>query len=357
MSGPTPEMEELVHNSRNVLSDLFEIGAIYVSKNEAFLSGKPFDSNSNWKGEIIQRLQNYGYFVSFQENGDRVLLQISLAQRMAKKVPWTNIALFLLTLITTFSAGAIFLKGENIFQNPMGIFKGASFAIPLMSILLCHEFGHYFFSLKNKIKVTLPYFIPGPTYLGTFGAFIKSKSPFKSRRDLLEVGTAGPISGFVATLIVMVIGLSQSKVAIIPHQFGTNLGDSLILTLLTKIVIGEIPPGHDLLLSPMAFAGWVGFLVTMFNLLPMGQLDGGHIMYALLGKKQKYVAWFFVLALIPMGFFLWLGWFFWLVLILLLRVKHPPTLNDEEPLDLKRKIIGWISVAIFILTFTPIPIK
>jgi len=228
--------------------------------------------------------------------------------------------------------------------------------VPLLLILTFHEFGHYLESRRAGIKVSLPYFIPGPTLFGTFGAVIRSKSPFKTRRDLLDVGAAGPIAGFVVSVVVIVIGLSRSNVAEISGE-GLQLGESLIFKILSWLVLKEVPDGHSVFLSPTAFAGWAGILVTMLNLLPIGQLDGGHIMYALLGRKQRVVATAATAALIPLGLFWWPGWFVWVALVLLIKVGHPPTMNDQLPLDTKRKVIGWLAMLIFILSFTPVPIK
>jgi len=172
---------------------------------------------------------------------------------------------------------------------------------------------------------------------------------------LIDVGAAGPIPGFLVAIVVVILGLSQSEItAQVPEQ-GLTLGNSLIFLLLSKLVL-NVPPGHDVLLSPMAFAGWAGLFVTMLNLLPIGQLDGGHITYALFGRNQRKVARYTVFALIPLGF-LWIGWLFWAVLAFVINLAHPPTLNDTIPLDRNRVIVGFISLAIFILCFTPVPIK
>ena len=156
--------------------------------------------------------------------------------------------------------------------------------------------------------------------------------------------------------MVIVVGLSQSNIAEISGQ-GFQLGESLIFKILSWLVLEEVPQGHSVFLSPTAFAGWAGILVTMLNLLPIGQLDGGHIMYALLGKRQRVVATAATASLIPLGLFWWPGWFVWVALVLLIKVGHPPTMNDQLPLDTKRKVIGWLAMLIFILSFTPVPIK
>lgn len=358
------EIQNQIRAIKEALQDILEITAVVHTRKEFFIQGKiSFDPYfqgpyNDWKKIVTDRLSTLGFSVDFEQNENQVILHIIRPEyKSAQVFPWTNLVLFLLTIVTTFTAGAYMVEGNNIFSNPFLILKGWSFAVPLLSILLCHEFGHYLESKKSGIKVTLPYFIPGPTILGTFGAVIRSKSPFKNRRNLLDVGAAGPIAGFVVAVIVVILGLSYSQVVEKVSEGGLSLGDSLIFKLLSFLVLKKIPEGYDVLLSPTAFAGWAGILVTMLNLLPIGQLDGGHIMYALLGKMQKKIALVAVATLIPLGIFLWQGWLVWVVLILIIKLGHPPTLNDQIPLDYKRKIIGWTAMFIFILSFTPVPIK
>lgn len=356
-------MQNQIRTLRETLQDILEITAIYHTKREIFIQGKlysgvyPFSLSDDWKRIITDRLSSLGFSVDFDQNENQVVLHIIRPEYRTKEpFPWTNLILFLLTVITTFAAGAM-MGGENFISNPLLILKGWSFAVPLLLILLCHEFGHYIESKKSGIKVSLPYFIPGPTILGTFGAVIRSKSPFKNRKNLLDVGAAGPIAGFVVAVIAVILGLFYSQVVEAVPEGSISLGDSLIFKLLSFLVLKNIPEGHDVLLSPTAFAGWAGILVTMLNLLPIGQLDGGHIMYALLGRRQKRIALITVAILIPLGIFMWPGWLVWVILILIIKLGHPPTLNDQIPLGLKRKIIGWTAMGIFILSFTPVPIK
>ena len=340
---------------RDALWGLFIIESIYHDGRDILISGTPAFEGSDWQTGTSQRLSSLGYSVRFDKNDGQMILELTRPGAKKALIPRTNLILFLLTVLTTFAAGALFLKGENIFANPLLLLKGASFAVPLLLILLFHEFGHYIMSKKRRIRTSLPYFIPGPTILGTFGAVIKSKSPFRSRRDLLDVGAAGPIPGFIVAVVVVIIGLSHSQVTAEIPEAGLTLGNSLIFILLSNLVL-NVPPGYDVLLSPMAFAGWAGLFVTMLNLLPIGQLDGGHITYALFGRHQKKVARYTVLALIPLGFF-WTGWFLWVVLAFVINLVHPPTLNDAIPLDKNRKIVGLVSLAIFLLCFTPVPIR
>ncbi len=356
------EIQNRLRSVKDALHDVVEVQTIYHTKKDMFVKVYPFPSAVDWRETVSGRLSALGYFVEFDQldpadpSGPQVLHIAELRYRRKSKIPWTNIILFLLTVVTTLIAGAL-MNQVNPFTHPHLIFRGASFAIPLLLILTFHEFGHYVESRRAGIKVSLPYFIPGPTLFGTFGAVIKSKSPFKTRRDHLDVGAAGPIAGFVVAVVVIVIGLYGSQIARETSGQGFILGDSLIFKFLSWVVLRDIPEGHTVLLSPTAFAGWAGILVTMLNLLPIGQLDGGHIMYALLGKKQRSVAMAATVALLPLGLFLWRGWFVWVALVLLIKIGHPPTMNDQLPLGTKRKVIGWLAMLIFVLSFTPVPIK
>jgi membrane-associated protease RseP (regulator of RpoE activity) len=276
---------------------------------------------------------------------------------MVKKIPFLHILLFILTLLSTLSAGAMW-AGVNLLQEPGKIYRGLPFALSLMIILLSHELSHYFTSKKHGVKATLPYFIPAPTIIGTFGAFIKMKSPIATRKSLIDIGASGPIAGFIVSLIAVVIGLSMSKVVPVPQtEGGLNLGDSILFSFLSNIILGVVPASHDILLSPVAFAGWIGFFVTSLNLIPVGQLDGGHIAFALLGEKHVFLSNFLIVVMIPLGLLLWEGWIFWAILLLILGLRHPPIVYWEVPLDNKRRFIGWLSIIIFVLTFIPIPFK
>lgn len=356
------EIENEVRAIREALYGVLEIQTVYHTKKDVFIKASPYPAVDNWRDPVSSRLLALGYVVEFDRldpslpAGPVVLHIRRMGETAEERVPWTNIILFLLTVITTLLAGAM-MNQVDPFSHPLLILKGASFAVPLLLILGFHEFGHYIESKRSGIRVSLPYFIPGPTLFGTFGAVIRSKSPFRTRRDLLDVGAAGPIAGFVVSVLVIAIGLSHSQVVVEVPGEGLILGESLIFKLISWLVLPDVPEGHTVLLSPAAFAGWAGVLVTMLNLLPIGQLDGGHIMYALLGRHQRRVALAATFALIPLGYFLWPGWFVWVVLVLLIKIGHPPTLNDQVPLDAKRKVIGWLAMLIFILSFTPVPIK
>lgn len=274
-----------------------------------------------------------------------------------RKIPFLHIILFILTFLSTLSAGAL-QKGINIIKEPYRIIEGLPFSGTLMTILLFHEFSHYIASKRHHTKATLPYFIPAPSLIGTFGAFIKMKSPIITRKALIDIGASGPIAGFIISVIASAAGLKMSEIVQTENISGAiKLGDSLLFSLLSKIIIGVLPPDHDIILHPVAFAGWIGLFVTSLNLIPIGQLDGGHIAYAILGQRHKYLSMTLLAILAMLGIFYWEGWALWAVLMLILGIKHPPVIYWEVPLNQKRRAIGLFAFIIFIITFIPEPFK
>lgn len=274
-----------------------------------------------------------------------------------KKIPFLHIVLFILTMLSTLFVGAM-QTGADILKDPWKIYYGLPFALTLMIILLTHELSHYFASKKHGVNATLPYFIPAPTIIGTFGAFIKMKSPIVTRKALIDIGASGPIAGFIVSVIAVMIGLHLSKIVPVSQTKGAlTLGDSILFSFLAQAVMGVTPADSDILLNPVAFAGWIGLFVTSINLIPVGQLDGGHIAFALLGEKQIRLSFILVLVMTVLGVLLWEGWIIWAVLLLVLGLRHPPVISWEVPLDKRRKVIGWIAFLIFILTFIPVPFK
>ena len=256
------------------------------------------------------------------------------------KKPRINIILFLLTILTTY------------FVN------GLSYSLSIIAILLAHEMGHYLMCRKYGVDATLPYFIPVPIQpFGTMGAFIKMKSPIPNRRALFDVGVAGPLAGLALTIPILIIGLSNSTFVpkVETQGLGLYLGESLLFSKLAKIIMGPEPTGYDTLLHPMAYAGWAGLFVTALNLLPIGQLDGGHVLYALFGSKSRII-YKFSLGIFMVICAIWYqGWLLLIILLLWFGFKHPPPLDDYHPIDSRRKFIGYLTFAIFIISFVPIP--
>lgn len=274
-----------------------------------------------------------------------------------KKIPYLHIILFIITFLTTLAAGAL-QKGVNVIKAPDRIMEGLPFAGTLMTILLCHEFSHYLSSKKHHTKATLPYFIPAPSIIGTFGAFIKMKSPIITRKALIDIGASGPIAGFVVSVIACIIGLSMSEVVPLSQVEGAlSLGDSILFSFLSRVIKGVMPENHDVFLHPIAFAGWIGLFITSLNLIPIGQLDGGHIAFAILGERHRYLSIFLVGTLGIFGIFFWEGWALWALLMLILGIKHPPIIYWEVQLDPARRLVGILALIIFIITFIPSPFK
>jgi len=334
-------IDQMSHTLYYQLADLYEVHAIYHHGDNLLFRVRSYGDPVQAETQMKKRLGDAGFDASVNDDGTGSMITVKAREK--KKFPWLNILLFILTVATMYYVypGSFGMKME--------------FVISLSAILLFHEFGHYFAGKHRGVIMSLPYFIPAPNIVGTFGAIIKSKTPFTNRRDLIEVGAAGPVSGFIIALIVLIYGL-QNATLVNAGNAGLMLGDSLLIRLLSWLIVGPIPEGKDFVLSPAAWAGWVGLLVTMLNLLPIGQLDGGHIIYGLAGRFQHKVAQFFLVVLAIMGFW-WFGWWFFGLLVFIFGLKHPPTMNDRAELPMHAKILGYAAIVIFILSFIPEPFK
>jgi len=278
-------------------------------------------------------------------------------ERGRRRFPLVNLLLFAITFATTTVAGAL-NADVPIAEIGERWSSGLPFSVTLMSILLAHEMGHYLLARFHGVAVTLPFFLPGPPLLtGTLGAFIRMKSQPPNRRVLFDVGAAGPWAGFLLAVPAVVYGLCHSELQAIPPSFsGLQFGDSLLFKVLTRLLVGRIPYGFDVILHPVALAGWFGFLVTVLNLLPVGQLDGGHVVYAMFGRQHRWIARLFLLFTVSLGFLGWSGWFLWAVLMLFVGLDHPPTADAMTHLDPRRRLAGWLTLALFVITFIPVPI-
>jgi len=251
-----------------------------------------------------------------------------------------HIVLFILTVASTLIVG------------------GPAYSFPIILILLGHEMGHYLMSRRYGIRATLPFFLPFPLPpFGTLGAVIRMESTVSSRKALFDTIIAGPLTSLILSIPAIVIGLKLSKVVPVSHikDGMISLGDPFLFKLLQRLVIGEISEGYEILLDPIGFAGWVGLFVTSLNLLPIGQLDGGHIAYGLFGRRSRVI---YLIAIAVMAFitvFYNPGWFLLLILIILFGFRHPPPIDDITPLDWKRKLMGGVVFLAFLFSFTPAP--
>lgn len=269
-----------------------------------------------------------------------------------------SVALFFATVVTTLGAGSL-MEGADPFHDPFALLEGTPFAASLLLILGAHELSHFVTSRRHGVHATWPLFIPAPSLIGTFGAVIRIKSPIPDRRALLEIGAAGPIAGFIVALPLAVVGLSFSRLemgALPADAASLSLGNSLLFSLLTRLVLGPLPDDVQLYLHPMAFAAWIGFFVTALNLLPVGQLDGGHVLYALCSRRQKTVSQAVVALLAPLGFWWW-GWFLWVGMLMILGLRHPPVVAEEVVLAGRHRLLGVAAAVLLVLTFTPLPFR
>ena len=273
------------------------------------------------------------------------------------------ISLFIATIFTTLWAGAYQVYNGPIrgpvnllLEQPEILWRGIPFAATLLIILVTHEFGHYVLSRIHGAPASLPLFIPGPPYfIGTFGAIIRLRGPIVNRRALFDIGVAGPLAGFIAAVVALVIGLNLSTIIDRTGTHGLQLGEPLLLQFIAWLVVGSIPAEADIVLHPIGFAAWFGLFVTSLNLIPIGQLDGGHVAYALWGARQRTIAFVMVPILIVLGYVGWPGWWLWAFMAGLWGFGHPPVRDLHVPLGRNRIIVGWIAFAVFVLTFAPVP--
>jgi membrane-associated protease RseP (regulator of RpoE activity) len=270
-----------------------------------------------------------------------------------------HIALFAATFATAAAASALG-QGADLLADPWSILTGFPYAITLMSILFAHEFGHYAMARVHRVDATLPYFIPAPPifFIGTFGAFIRMRSVPPDRRALFDIGAAGPWGGFLVAVPALVFGLQLSEIIPTPESemAGLFLGDSILMRALQTWVLGIDLNQVTVSLHPIAMAAWVGFLVTALNLLPVGQLDGGHVVYALLGEVwHRWISRGAIVGLLILGLGGWPGWIFWVALLTLIGLRHPRTEEVRAPLNRGRMVMAVLTILMFALVFMPEP--
>jgi membrane-associated protease RseP (regulator of RpoE activity) len=280
--------------------------------------------------------------------------------------------LFALTLCSTTLVGVIFEQSfqagkpldysryletlSAILDKPLLLLDGLAFSITLMTILLAHELGHYFACRYYGIDASLPYFLPFPSPIGTLGAFIRIRSPIYTRQALFDVGIAGPLAGFAVLLPALIIGIGESKVISGIADRGDLIFGVPAIERFFEWIVFPHARSADILLHPVARAAWVGTLATALNLLPIGQLDGGHILYAFFGRRHKLLSRIFVVALVPLGIFYSPSWFVWAAVLFFFALRHP-VIYDITNLDRTRVVLGLVALAIFLLTFTLAPLR
>jgi len=340
-----------------------------------------------------ESFRKLGYTPLFRKEGaTHVVLALQGTINPGPSRVWINYVMFGLTVLSVWFTGATYGSGNLPASVSEGItfaISGLPFLVTMLGILLAHEFGHYLAARYHKVAVTLPYFIPFPlSPFGTMGAFIQLKSPPTNRRVLLDIGFAGPLAGFIVAVPVLIIGLLTSPVSpipkVIPPGVGMSFEGNSILYVLAKFLVfgkllptpasyGGLPPllymlryyilgipaplgGSDVMLNSVAWAGWAGLLVTGLNLIPAGQLDGGHALYVLVGRNARRLVPVIIVVLIALGF-VWTGWFLWAAIIYFLGRTFAEPLDQITELDPTRRLLAILALVIFVIVITPVPLS
>jgi membrane-associated protease RseP (regulator of RpoE activity) len=285
---------------------------------------------------------------------------------------WLHGVLFLLTLVTTTLTGAGMYLGfllsagqiDRVGLSSVHLANGLWYAIPVLVILGAHEFGHYVLCRIHDVDATLPFFIPAPPFLflaGTFGAVIRIRETFPSKKALFDIGIAGPIAGFLVLVPLLYWGVTMSAVGPIKHSSDmVYLGEPLLYKAAAWLHFGRIPEGYDVMLHPMAMAAWWGMLATALNLMPFGQLDGGHVTYSLFGSRavRVSIATLLAAALLTTRSISWVSMMvMMIVMAIVFGLRHPRVVDEDTPLDPGRRLIAWFALIMFVLCFTPVPIQ
>ena len=324
---------------------------------------------------IRMRLEALGFtpFLRQRDGQDELLALPGVIEHRRPRL-WLPIMLFLATTLTVLMTGALNERAGNIdslaallrvqlevLRSPAALLAGLPFAATLLGILFTHEMGHYVVGRLRRAPVSLPYFIPMPpgiSFTGTMGAVIVQREPMEDRRTVLEVGIAGPLAGLAVAIPLLLYGLTISHVG--PHQPGGYIqeGNSLLYIAAKWLVFGRFLPsgGQDVQLNAVAWGAWIGLLVTMLNLLPVGQLDGGHVAYALLGRRADYIAYAMIGLCLALGLLVSNTWLIWAVLILLIGPRHPAPLDDISRLDRRHTALAIFGLIVFVLLLMPTPI-
>jgi len=334
----------------------FDLVAFYVNVDESTLDNQ-FEA-------LRLELKDKNIYPVLKKTGGEYVINIVRTPPRKKKGVAVNAIMLVITIFTTVLAGAVgwfSYMGQGEMFSAYNIINGTIyFSVPLLLILGTHEMGHYFMAKKHNVAASLPFFIPSFPPLGTFGAFISIREPIPNKKALFDIGIAGPIAGLIVAIPVTLIGLhlTGSVNQAFPEGVGPGGSTFISFPMLYTLLAMFVPLPKNVLLHPTAFAGWVGLFVTAINLLPAGQLDGGHVVRALLDDKARYISYGTVIALTFFGFFFnYTGWLFFAILIMLLGMNHPPPLNDTGKLDVKRQALGVFAAFILITCFVPTPMQ
>jgi hypothetical protein len=337
-----------------IVNDYFDVRIYRPTDAGVVFLANPMLHKRGWKRDMRRRLAAVKAGARIERENEGYRITVTSLPRAIGRPPLLNSMLFVATFFTVLAAAAYREVGDALLSTPKLVTQGLPFTLTLLTILVVHEMGHFWAGYRRRVVMSYPFFIPAPTFLGTFGAVIKTRSPIRNRNDLIMVGASGPLLGAIPAIIAIVVGYSASQAAP-PSPRLIMFGNSLLTWLFQQAFFGNVPSGTMIRYSPIALAGKVGLLVTMLNLLPLGQLDGGHIIYGMFRRNQRYLAALFMVFLVGLGFY-WAGWWIWLALAFLMRPFHPPLIDESLPPDGTHTWIGWIAIILFIVTFAPRPI-
>jgi Zn-dependent protease len=378
--GQRSELREMVMSVLSIERETFE-DETKLPRENLMLIGQESRLVATFEGKLLLdsetaydrldlSLQPGDYLPLFRErDGKHVVHIVAGRTRPKPRHWWLNAVLFVVTFLSVLLVGTELAISEIASRNeaaaralidnlPFELWRGLPYAIAILLILGAHELGHYFAARHHKLAVTLPYFIPAPfiSLIGTFGAFIQLREPMRNRKALLDVGAAGPLAGLVFALPILYIGLRTSPVLPIP-PIASMEGNSLLYALTKILVFGRFLPsdGVDVFLNQLAQAGWVGLLVTGLNLIPLGQLDGGHILYSLVGERARLLFYPLIGLLLVFAFMGGEMWLLWLILLFLFGRIYATPLDTITPMDTRRKVIAVIGLIVFAITLVPVP--
>ncbi len=384
-----------------MVSDVMDVNNIVMGKDKELLRirGKLFVESEEAYKRLSVTLGRAGFTPLFRhDKEDHLVIVVRKLPVQKTGNTWLNISMFVVTLVTVLYAGSMHsmesvelnsgidvTSGNNtVWLILKLLWTGWPFALSLLGILLAHEMGHYIAARKHGALVTLPYFIPFPSgFLGTMGAVIQMKGPIQNKRVLLDVALSGPFAGLIVAIPVVVIGLHLSEITPLPFSGFQLEGNSIMYLAAKYLVFGELLPkpldygqmpavihwivffftgnpgpngGTDVFIHPVALAGWAGMLVTGLNLIPVGQLDGGHILYVLFGKSAKKWRPLVIVLLVALGF-VWSGWWIWAILLYAFGQSHPEVLDEITELDDYRRSLAFVALILFFLLIVPVPLR
>lgn len=370
---PEPEAEPVVdHRAQQIRAAVlavFEIESEMFSDSDgivAVFTGRlRLDSELAYQ-QLDAALAPLDVLPAFRENNGVQVIQVMAGRFDPPPRPWwPNAVLFVLTVLSLLYTGAGIALGEVLLEEPARqaaeMWRGWPYALGIVLILGAHELGHYFAARRHGVPVTLPYFIPLPFgFFGTLGAFIQLRAPMRNRKVLLDVGASGPLAGMIFAVPILLIGLATAEVRALPTEMPYLLeGNSLLYGLAKLITFGRfLPDGNvDVFMNQFAQAGWTGLFVTGLNLIPVGQLDGGHVLYTLFGDRARRFYFPAILIMAALALTVSDAWFLWVILLMLFGRAYATPLDMITPLDNRRRAVALLALVVFVLVFVPNPLQ